>query len=293
MHNAKIPVMISAVVSLVFCAFASVGSFEIRLGLSALADRLDGNISTYLLLDRTGKGDPTARSSAVTSDPGNSRSHSSAGYGENSSVLVIFLHGLGGSETQLKPIALDLSREVSGLKIALANAPYRRLGGGREWFVVDGRELEPQRVNAARQAFDSVINEIITAQGFSSKLDHVVLVGFSQGAIMALDAVESRRWNFGAIVAFSGMIPFIAHTASPVTPTRILLVHGEVDQTIPVSASIAAEKEFRDAGFSVSLRVLPGLGHSTSKDGEQFAIDFVRDYLTDLHGSGNGDQRLR
>ena len=77
------------------------------------------------------------------------------------------------------------------------DARFAHGSGGRQWFTVDHQVLRPERIQAARHAFDELISEIIEREGFQNDLQNVAFVGVSQDAIMALDAVasglESRR----------------------------------------------------------------------------------------------------
>ncbi|MDT8870818.1 hypothetical protein RAA17_05855 [Komagataeibacter rhaeticus] len=54
--------------------------------------------------------------------------------------------------------------------------------------------------------FDDTLQSCISEAGFENRLDRVVLVGFSQGSIMALDAAISGRWPVAGVAAFSGRL---------------------------------------------------------------------------------------
>ena len=100
------------------------------------------------------------------------------------------------------------------------------------------------RVGAARAEFDRVVQAQLDASGFADKLDRVAFVGFSQGSIMALDALVSGRWPVAALVAFFGRLA----SPEPLAPkpgARTLLIHGEADPVIPA-------EEAPRAGHSIS-----------------------------------------
>lgn len=191
--------------------------------------------------------------------------------------LVILLHGVGSSGADMASLG-DLWREaLPATAFAAPDAPFASdMGRGRQWFSVRGvtEENRPGRVLAAREAFDATVQGIIDAHGFSGRLDRVALVGFSQGSIMALDALASGRWPVAAIVAFAGRLAAIQPLA-PATETKTLLIHGDADRIMPVGESMAAAEALGTLGVSVEVRILPGLDHRISAEGARLAADFL------------------
>ena len=110
--------------------------------------------------------------------------------------LVVFLHGVGASGADLARLAEPLSAFLPTAAFAAPDAPGRFDGGGpgRQWFSVAGISADnrQQRVGEARAAFDRVVSAALAERGFSGRLDRVAMFGFSQGAIMALDARRQR-----------------------------------------------------------------------------------------------------
>lgn len=191
------------------------------------------------------------------------------------SHLIIFLHGIGASGEQLAPLASSWRAHLPDFAFATPDAPVRNSYGGHQWFKVDGMQLDPGRIRQAREAFDRKIRDVVFREGFDGRLDHVAFVGVSQGAIVALDGVASARWEIGALVAFSGLLP-----PGPVSPdgsrTPVLLIHGADDRTIPSAASTVAAGQLRSAGFRVELDVEPRVGHTISTTGAGKALAFLQ-----------------
>lgn len=199
-----------------------------------------------------------------------------------SQSLVIFLHGVGSRGADLAPLAGVLTGKLPETGFAAPDAPFAFDGGGagRQWFSVRGvtEANRPQRVIDARPDFDRTLAGVVDAHGFSDRLDRVALVGFSQGSIMALDALASGRWPVGAVVAFSGRLA----SPGPIVPpaaTRTLLVHGEADPVIAARESVVAGQRLEAAGYDVSVRLLPGLPHTISAEGASAAADFLAETL--------------
>jgi phospholipase/carboxylesterase len=196
--------------------------------------------------------------------------------------LVIFLHGVGSRGADLAPLGDAWRAVLPETAFAAPDAPFPfdQGGAGRQWFSVRGvtPANRADRVLAAREAFDQAIGGIVAAHGLEGRPDRVALVGFSQGSIMALDAVASGRWPVAAVVAFSGRLasptPF-----RPATGSRVLLVHGDADPVMPVQEGLEAEALLKRAGVDVTLRRLPGLGHTISQQGTTAAGAFLSQAL--------------
>ncbi|GAB3438648.1 alpha/beta hydrolase [Insolitispirillum peregrinum] len=188
-----------------------------------------------------------------------------------SAPLILTLHGVGSNGADMAPVGEALASVVPGSRTASPDAPDSfggpSFGGaGRwQWFSIDGvtTSNRPQRVMAARAAFDAVVGQIIAAHGLEQALDRVVFAGFSQGAIMALDAVASGRWAVGAVLAFSGRLA----SPLPLTPasgTPVLLLHGEADPVMPTRESLLACDALTLQGMRAEVQTFPGLGHGIS-----------------------------
>lgn len=189
--------------------------------------------------------------------------------------LIIFLHGIGASGQQLKPLASSWNARLPTAVFATPDAPYCNGYGGNQWFKVDGVQLDPGRLRDAREAFDHKIHHVITKNGFEDRLRDVAFVGVSQGAIMALDGVASGRWAVGAVVAFSGLLP-PASILPKSNQTPVLLVHSADDRTIPSVASTVSAAQLRAAGFLAKLEIEPSVGHTISVSGADTAVSFLR-----------------
>lgn len=192
-------------------------------------------------------------------------------------ALVVFLHGVGSSGASLAPLGRVWADVLPGAAFAAPDAPFSfdQGGAGRQWFSVAGvtPANRAERIVAARPALDSLLEGLIAGHGLSDRLERVALVGFSQGTIMALDAVVSGRWRVGAVVGFSGRL------ASPKpwlpTTTPVLLVHGTADAMIPSIESQNAAAALAELGAPVETVWVEGGGHELQADGAAAAGRFL------------------
>ena len=164
---------------------------------------------------------------------------------------VIFLHGVGSSGAAMQPLAAALNLGDNA-HCPDGTEPFD-MGQGRQWFSVKGisEDARPARIAAAMPGFRAVI------EGLGDPRDSV-LVGFSQGAIMALHAVADGL-PVRAVVALSG------RAAGPL-PARvdwppITLIHGAADGMIPAAMAKATLGWLQAAGAQPDLHLIDGLDH--------------------------------
>ena len=176
--------------------------------------------------------------------------------------LVLLFHGVGSSAANLAPVGEAIAQARPHAMVVSVDAPHpSTLGSGREWFSVIGvtEQNRPERIAAAMPLFLETVAHWQQASGVGPAA--TVLVGFSQGAIMSLEAaqVEATRVVAGHVIALAGRF------AQPVRRApqglHFHLVHGEQDQVVATQASVDAARELRALGADVTLDLLPGLGH--------------------------------
>jgi len=196
-----------------------------------------------------------------------------------SDSLVILLHGVNADGADLAPLGAQWRRALPNADFAAPDAPFSS-GYGFQWFSLDGITAANRfaRVVEARAPFDAVLRDIIAAHGLTDHLERVALVGFSQGSMMALDAVASGRWTFGAVVAFSGRLASPPPLA-PALATPVLLIHGDDDSVIASSESEEAAAVLQKLGVATQLHILRGVDHTISPDGALLAQDFLAEHL--------------
>lgn len=196
--------------------------------------------------------------------------------------LVILLHGVGSRGADLTPLGQSLRASLPDAVFAAPDAPhlFDQGGPGRQWFSVSGVTAANRsaRIVDARPTFDETLDRVLEENDFGGALDRVALVGFSQGSIMALDALASGRWPVKAIVAFVGRLA----SPDPLTPclsTRTFLIHGEADPVISAAETLSAEARLRELQLNVQSHILANLGHAISPDGADLASAFLKDAL--------------
>lgn len=181
--------------------------------------------------------------------------------------LILLFHGVGADASDLVPLGEHLGQEFPEARIvSVAGTAAADLGIGRQWFSI--REISednrPARVAEAMPAFLELVRHWQQRSGVGSA--GTALIGFSQGAIMALEASVQADAVAGRVVAIAGRF---ARLPEQVPDTVTLhLIHGKDDPVIPYRHAVAAAEHLIARGGDLTADVLPRVGHEINAEVE-------------------------
>ena len=186
--------------------------------------------------------------------------------------LVVLLHGYGSDEHDLYGLVPHLPAGIAAASVAAPLSPPWPMPG-RSWYPIEG--LDGRSADAVTAAADALLRWLDTAAAEASS---VALLGFSQGAAVALQALRLAPERFGAVAALSGYaapgeLPHdddLKELRPPVFWGR-----GSHDDVIPPEL-IDHTAQWLPEHSELSGRVYIGLTHSIS---EEELVD-VRLFLT-------------
>ncbi|MEX2430994.1 MAG: dienelactone hydrolase family protein [Dehalococcoidia bacterium] len=204
--------------------------------------------------------------------------HSPASGGAPDSVIIM-LHGIGSDGHDLISLANVLAPDLPNTAFHAPDAPEPYAGGfGYEWFP----RAEMAGGGHAKRVEDTLnayIDEVLAEYALDSS--RCVLLGFSQGSIVAMHVAPRRAEAVAGVVAFSGSMPTAGTLLQEkVSAPPMLLIHGAEDTVLGPEESETAAKHLQEAGVPVTLHVLPGLPHSIDGRGIGLAAQFLQQVLT-------------
>ena len=179
--------------------------------------------------------------------------------------LFLLFHGVGAEASDLAPLGRHLGQLFPQAWVVSVNAPDASdFGQGRQWFSVQGvtEASRPARVAATMPRFIATVQAWQQRSGVEPAA--TALVGFSQGAIMALEASGAQPGLAGRIVAIAGRFATLPAQASP--DTTLHLLHGKADPVIPYGHTVQAAEHLIALGGDVTADVLPSVGHEITAD---------------------------
>jgi phospholipase/carboxylesterase len=189
--------------------------------------------------------------------------------------LVVFLHGYGADGNDLIAIGKQWQAFLPDAAFASPHAPEPcgQAPGGRQWFPLTLRDPNERwtGVNKAAPGLNAFLDAELGRLGLDDQ--HLVLVGFSQGTMMALHAGLRRARGPAGILGYSGELvgPEHLHEAAAARPggkaPPILLIHGNQDEIIEPEALFASAEDLAKTGIPCQWHLSPGLGHGIDPAG--------------------------
>jgi phospholipase/carboxylesterase len=175
----------------------------------------------------------------------------------NNHLSVIALHGIALSEQEVDATVEALLKRVGHPEVRwiFPRAPRRDvtiLGGpAMAWYDVRtfGRsQMDEDGIEEAT----SRICDLVRAERESGRFDRkVVLMGFSQGGAVALNAGLRLGGDVDGIVAISAALPFPERIAKTDSTPPVFLSHGLLDRTIPYTFGQETKRVLEEKGYEI------------------------------------------
>lgn len=197
--------------------------------------------------------------------------------------MVIFLHGYGADGADLLSLSDPLGPHLPDTVYYAPDAPEPCAASafGRQWFSIprfDGSTAAQSAAGLAAASYDlnAFIDQRLAAENLTPK--DLIILGFSQGAMMALNVAPRRDQPIAGVISISGRLinPMVLAGEAKVKP-EVLLIHGDRDDVVNFGEMHLAGQALAEAGFQTFAHVMKGSGHGISPDGLQVALAFMLD----------------
>ena len=165
------------------------------------------------------------------------------------------MHGLGDSKDGWKPVADYLARPDIGWIFVQAPDVYY---DGWSWFDLRLPDPYPDLTTVRRSR--GLLRELLDRleQHHHISCEQIVLMGFSQGCLMALEVGLTHPRRFAGIIGISGWIAdldgYPATFGAAADQQHLLMTHGVSDPVIPIHVTRPQVKRLQGLGLDLEWR---------------------------------------
>ncbi len=181
---------------------------------------------------------------------------------------ILWMHGLGADGNDFVPIIHELELPPdTAIRFIFPHAPKQPVSINqgfimRAWYDIKHANLNHYEDEAGIRSSQHAITAMIEREnqrGISST--NIVLAGFSQGGVMALQVGLRHPDKLGGIMALSSYLP-LAHTLAKEAhnaniSTSIFMAHGSYDPIVPILLAKTSRQQLVEAGYQVEWHEYP------------------------------------
>lgn len=200
--------------------------------------------------------------------------------------IVLLLHGVGSNGADLIQLAPQYAQVLPDALFVSPNAPFPfdMAPSGFMWFSLEDFSASSRLrgVQAAAPILDGFIDHLLAQHGLAE--ENMMLVGFSQGTMMALHVGLRRPRPLAGIIGHSGMLVGEELLNSEIASRPpVLLTHGEQDEMLPIACLDGARRGLEALDVKVQAHARPGLGHGIDDGCLRLGMAFMAG-MFGLHG---------
>jgi phospholipase/carboxylesterase len=185
----------------------------------------------------------------------------------NPTHSIIWMHGLGADGNDFVPIVPEIKLDLLAVRYVFPNAPMQpvTINGGyvmRAWYDIAGQDLDRRAdekgIRQSQQAIEALIEREIE-RGIAAQ--RIVLAGFSQGGVIALQTGLRHAKRLAGIMSLSAYLPLSetldkeAHPSNQSLP--VFIAHGIADNVVPMQLGTTSRDRLTALGYAVEWHQYP------------------------------------
>jgi phospholipase/carboxylesterase len=181
--------------------------------------------------------------------------------------LFVFLHASGADARSMIPAAFKYQGRFPSAALVVPSgfARYRSEPDSQQWFST--KDLTDDNRMARVSAILPRIEQLVRREQTNHRVEprHTVLIGYSQGGTVALEAVKAMPELAGAVVAYAARFARLPQAGTRMD-SRFHLVHGEYDSVVSRVYAERAQRALSGLHVPVTLDIIQDLGHALTHE---------------------------
>ena len=195
---------------------------------------------------------------------------------------VILCHGYGGDGKDISLLASYWKAHLPDTIFICPDAPEKCAASpsGFQWF--DLIDQTPEQILSKSLVAEDKLNKLIDEVKLQNNLssDQIIIGGFSQGCMIALQTGVKRKDKINAIIGYSGKIIDKEHLGKNIiSRPNIILMHGDVDQVVTIEGLLEAKDFFIRNNYKIETKIFKNCEHRIPTEGSSFGLQFIKKHL--------------
>jgi phospholipase/carboxylesterase len=195
---------------------------------------------------------------------------------------IILCHGYGGDGKDISLLANYWKNYLTDTIFICPNAPEKCAVSptGFQWF--DLMDQTEDQILTKSLVAEIKLNKLIdeVKQKNNLKSNQVALAGFSQGSMICLQTGIKRKDQINSIIGYSGKIIDTNHLDKNINSRpKIILMHGEKDEVVPVSFLLEAKEFFIKNQYKIETKIFKNCDHRIPSEGSSIGLEFIKKNL--------------
>ena len=195
---------------------------------------------------------------------------------------VVLLHGYGGDGTDISMLSLNWKRFLHNTVFLCPNGHQKCEINptGYQWFDLskdDEKYILDESIKA-ENILHKFLQEVKVKYNLES--NRIILSGFSQGCMMAINLGLTSREKFNCVVGFSGKVINKKDLGKRIINyPNILLIHGDADEVVPVSNILEAKDFLIRNNIDINTQIIKNCGHHIPVEASSIALNYIKKNL--------------
>ena len=200
----------------------------------------------------------------------------------NPTNAVILCHGYGGDGKDISILAGYWRTYLPDTIFICPDAPEKceASPSGFQWF--DLTDQDPEQILSKSLVAENKLNKLIdeVKEGYNLLANQIIIGGFSQGSMISLQTGIKRKDKINSILGYSGKIIDLEHLSKNiVSRPNIFLMHGDIDQVVPVDGLLEAKNFFIKNNYEIETKIFKDCEHRIPMEGSSLGLQFIKKHL--------------